>query len=138
MTGTGAYDLEELEALGFKGARDYEEHQLWLKRTREYASECLQLTGTFRIIDLRGVYTSHPALQLAQPNGNHPMSAAVWTAEHNGDKGLPAALENCDVWGGWVFVSETTPGYVVWFDTTHTPTEILLHDLTLGHSGKLY
>lgn len=79
----------------------------------------------------------HPERQLARPGGNHPMSIAVWTPEHNGDHGLDAAIECRDRLGGWVFASSTTPGYVAWFDSTYSPTTIFEHEVTAGHGGQL-
>ena len=81
---------------------------------------------------------SYPTRQLCRPGGYHPVSVAVWTPEKNGEQGLEMALLNRKVWGGWVFESKTTPGYAVWFDTSYTPSEIMQHETTQGHSGKLH
>ena len=40
-------------------------------------------------------------------------------------------------WGGWVFESTTKPGWYAWFDVSHTPTEVIAHPITRGHSGRL-
>ena len=88
---------------------------------------------------LRDTGSTSPARAIAlhcRAGGNHPVSAAVWTVE-NGEKGLGAALSNQDAWGGHVFVSTSSPGYVVWFDLTYTPSMVLAHELTRGHTGVL-
>lgn len=65
------------------------------------------------------------------------IGAAVWTPDRNGDRGLAMARSNQHLWGGHVFVSETQPGYVVWFSASYTPTEIFTHEFTRGHTGVL-
>lgn len=43
--------------------------------------------------------------------------------------------------GGWIFVPD--PGVhgifipPIWFDVTHTPTQVIMHRATVGYSGKL-
>lgn len=65
------------------------------------------------------------------------VGAAVWTPEKNADRGLAMALSNRELWGGYIFVSETCPGYVVWFDASYTPSAIFTHEFTRGHTGAL-
>jgi len=75
----------------------------------------------------------------ARGAGEQPgaISVAIWTPEVNGDRGLEMALSNQQAWGGHVFVSSTRPGYVVWFDTSHTPSDVLSHEAVRGHDGEI-
>jgi len=76
-----------------------------------------------------------PARQISRGGGHYPFSVAVWTPEVNGNCGLDEARANQEAWGGHVFKSTTRPGYVVWFDSNYTPSEIMTHDVVKGHSG---
>jgi len=69
--------------------------------------------------------------------GRPCISAAVWTPDKNGDRGREMAFSYQAAWGGWVFESTTKPGWYAWFDVSHTPTEVIAHPITRGHSGRL-
>jgi hypothetical protein len=66
-----------------------------------------------------------------------PPTFAAWTPATSGSDGLKSAVDYREKWGGWVFVSTTEPGYVAWFDLSHTPSMVLRHPLTRSHDGVL-
>ena len=78
----------------------------------------------------------HPEAQYSK-RGHTSFSVAVWTPEHNGDRGLEMARQNQKTWGGHVFMSTSQPGYVIWFDRNWCLGEIMTHELTRGHSGLI-
>ena len=76
----------------------------------------------------------HPEAQYSK-RGHTSFSVVVWTPEHNGDQGLEMARLHQGISGGHAFMSITKPGYVIWFDASWTPDEIMAHELTQGHTG---
>ena len=58
------------------------------------------------------------------------------TPKYAGFTSLYAATAWRSMHGGWLFVADTGDN-VIWFDTSHTPTPVMLHPATHGLSGKL-
>lgn len=76
-----------------------------------------------------------PTETRVRSTGNDLIRAACWDSSK---KGKEAAESNRDVWGGWVFESESEPGFYAWFDSSYTPSEVMRHPFTRGHSGRVY
>jgi len=60
----------------------------------------------------------------------------VWTPEAHGDMGITSARAYQETYGGWIFVSSTSPGFVVWFNISWTISEVFDHEVIKGHDGE--